>query len=265
MWLSVLLLLFSTPAHATDCQSLTATPVVATFSDVAIGQNVYPVRRSQWKDLREELIECGAHEPARHLRLWIVERNVSAWSLLGGQYTVPLTIGFAIGSRVERNKFRTALTSWDSDDDTVEPDQCPNNPEDADGFEDADGCPEADNDQDGLLDAKDRCPIDPGPASTMGCPDRDSDGLSDEDDECPNDPETVNDYLDSDGCPDERPLESTIEDTDDGSNVHPSRYDNLRTVPTRTPYRVPSSYSKRCPNSKPCGNSCIAYGKTCHK
>ena len=207
MWLSVLPLLFSAPAHATDCQSLTETPVVATFSDVAIGQNVYPVRRSQWKDLREELIECGAHEPARHLRLWIVERNVSAWSLLGGQYTVPATIGFAIGSRVERNKFRTALTSWDSDDDTVEPDQCSGDPEDFDNFEDVDGCPDPDNDKDGIVDASDVCPNDSedfdGYEDIDGCPelDNDGDGIIDTSDKCPMEKEDFDNWFDGDGCP----------------------------------------------------------------
>jgi outer membrane protein OmpA-like peptidoglycan-associated protein len=51
-------------------------------------------------------------------------------------------------------------------------DKCPNEPEDVDGFQDDDGCPELDNDQDGVLDASDTCPNEPGPASNDGCPPR---------------------------------------------------------------------------------------------
>jgi outer membrane protein OmpA-like peptidoglycan-associated protein len=57
-------------------------------------------------------------------------------------------------------------------------DECPNEPEDKDGFEDADGCPDLDNDKD---------------------------GIPDKDDKCPNEPETFNGYQDADGCPDTLP------------------------------------------------------------
>jgi OOP family OmpA-OmpF porin len=53
--------------------------------------------------------------------------------------------------------------------------QCPNDPEDKDGFQDKDGCPDPDNDKDGIPDVVDKCP---------------------------NDPETFNGYQDEDGCPD---------------------------------------------------------------
>ncbi len=36
-------------------------------------------------------------------------------------------------------------------------DRCPNEPEDAEGFEDQDGCPDPDNDGDGLPDVQDTC------------------------------------------------------------------------------------------------------------
>jgi len=48
-------------------------------------------------------------------------------------------------------------------------DECPDEPEDHDGFEDADGCPDPDNDRDGILDIDDKCPNDPGPPPS-GCP-----------------------------------------------------------------------------------------------
>jgi OOP family OmpA-OmpF porin len=65
-------------------------------------------------------------------------------------------------------------------------DACANEPEDKDGFEDDDGCPEPDNDKDGILDAVDACPNDPGPPETRGCPDKDGDGIPDKEDKCPN-------------------------------------------------------------------------------
>jgi OmpA-OmpF porin, OOP family len=57
--------------------------------------------------------------------------------------------------------------------------------EDKDNFQDEDGCPDVDNDKDGLLDTVDKCPNDPGPPSTNGCPDRDGDGFADIVDSCP--------------------------------------------------------------------------------
>ncbi|MFC1482434.1 OmpA family protein, partial [Myxococcota bacterium] len=72
------------------------------------------------------------------------------------------------------------MASTDADGDGIDDarDQCPNQPEDRDGFEDADGCPDPDNDQDRIPDVSDKCP---------------------------NHPETYNGYEDGDGCPD-RPL-----------------------------------------------------------
>lgn len=68
----------------------------------------------------------------------------------------------------------------DRDDDGVADaeDECPQDPEDRDGFADHDGCPEWDND---------------------------GDGVPDTGDVCPNEAETFNSYYDADGCPDEVP------------------------------------------------------------
>jgi parallel beta-helix repeat protein len=65
----------------------------------------------------------------------------------------------------------------DSDNDGIPDkyDQCPNEPEDYDGFQDEDGCPDLDNDKDGIPDIRDKCP---------------------------NTPEDIDGYLDDDGCPD---------------------------------------------------------------
>ena len=68
-------------------------------------------------------------------------------------------------------------TLKDSDNDGIPDayDQCPNEPEDYDGFQDEDGCPDPDNDKDGIPDIQDKCP---------------------------NTPEDIDGVLDEDGCPD---------------------------------------------------------------
>jgi OmpA-OmpF porin, OOP family len=105
--------------------------------------------------------------------------------------------------------------STDRDGDGIpdEVDQCPDVPEDKDGFQDEDGCPDYDNDNDGIPDLQDQCPSEPedkdGFQDMDGCPDfdNDKDGIADSVDKCPNNPETVNGYKDDDGCPDEKPVE----------------------------------------------------------
>jgi outer membrane protein OmpA-like peptidoglycan-associated protein len=102
-------------------------------------------------------------------------------------------------------------------------DQCPNEPEDFDGFQDEDGCPDLDNDGDGILDTDDGCPNDAedidGFQDEDGCPDpdNDGDGILDVDDQCPNEPGT----LENNGCP---------EPDRDGDGV-PDRVDNCPDEP----------------------------------
>lgn len=90
-------------------------------------------------------------------------------------------------------------------------DRCPNLAEDRDGFEDSDGCPELDNDRDGVPDTQDRCPNEPEPRDQYfdgdGCPnnDVDGDGIPNDKDACPNAAETKNGFQDEDGCPDTAP------------------------------------------------------------
>ncbi len=88
-------------------------------------------------------------------------------------------------------------------------DECPDDPEDHDGFEDEDGCPEdQDSDGDGIPDSRDACVLEPedadGYLDTDGCPepDNDLDGILDEADRCANDPEDPDGFQDTDGCPD---------------------------------------------------------------
>jgi large repetitive protein len=105
---------------------------------------------------------------------------------------------------------RSAVGGLDSDNDGIPDavDQCPNEPEDRDGFEDDDGCPDPDNDRDGIPDSIDRCPNEPedrdGFEDDDGCPelDNDHDGIPDTQDKCPNEPEDRDGFEDDDGCPD---------------------------------------------------------------
>jgi outer membrane protein OmpA-like peptidoglycan-associated protein len=94
----------------------------------------------------------------------------------------------------------------DSDGDGIlnDDDQCPDDPEDIDGFQDEDGCPDPDNDADGVLDVNDGAPMDPedidGFQDEDGVPDpdNDGDGILDVNDRCPNEPGTA----ENEGCPD---------------------------------------------------------------
>ena len=109
----------------------------------------------------------------------------------------------------------------DSDGDGIPDarDQCPNQPEDKDGFQDDDGCPDPDNDGDGIPDAQDKCPNQPedrdGFQDDDGCPDpdNDGDGIPDAQDRCPNQPETINGFQDDDGCPDTADATTAAEET----------------------------------------------------
>ena len=87
-------------------------------------------------------------------------------------------------------------------------DRCPLDPEDRDGFEDGDGCPDLDNDGDTIFDAEDQCDDAMEDfdhfADEDGCPDDDNDRdqILDRDDLCPNDAEDRDGHQDEDGCPD---------------------------------------------------------------
>ena len=109
----------------------------------------------------------------------------------------------------------------DNDGDGIpdDKDQCPNEPEDKDGWKDEDGCPEDDDDPDGdgILGAADKCPTVPGVAAHEGCPvpDSDGDGIPDDRDQCPNEPEDKDGFQDQDGCPDPDNDKDGILDKDD--------------------------------------------------
>lgn len=104
--------------------------------------------------------------------------------------------------------YQRYMSDRDGDGIYDEDDDCPDKPEDFDGFQDEDGCPELDNDRDGILDVKDKCPLEPedmdGFEDEDGCPDPDNDrdGIPDVKDECPLEPEDLDGFEDEDGCPD---------------------------------------------------------------
>ncbi len=108
--------------------------------------------------------------------------------------TLEADFGFGIEFHAGEHHARPTLAAVmvaDRDNDGIpdDKDQCPDRPEDKDGFEDADGCPDIDNDADRVLDIADRCP---------------------------NVPETYNGFEDEDGCPDTVPadvdaLKGTVE------------------------------------------------------
>ncbi len=107
--------------------------------------------------------------------------------------------------------FEPSIGDRDGDGYKDDQDQCPDEPEDFDGFQDGDGCPDPDNDNDGILDVDDRCPNiaedRDGDHDEDGCPeanrdgDRDGDGIPDSRDKCPDDPEDKDGFEDLDGCP----------------------------------------------------------------
>jgi outer membrane protein OmpA-like peptidoglycan-associated protein len=107
--------------------------------------------------------------------------------------------------------FEPSIGDRDGDGIKDDVDQCPDDPEDFDGFKDEDGCPDPDNDNDGIPDKDDRCPNVPedrdGHQDEDGCPetengDRDGDGIPDNVDKCPDEPEDRDGFQDQDGCPD---------------------------------------------------------------
>ncbi|MFV8752369.1 OmpA family protein [Nannocystaceae bacterium ST9] len=135
----------------------------------------------------------------------------------------------------------------DGYDDDV--DDCPESPEDFDGFEDENGCPDEDNDQDKVLDAAELvdgiwsnndqkegvdCRNDPEDIDEFededGCPDpdNDKDGLIDHPekiDQCPNEAEDFDKWEDEDGCPDPDNDQDTFLDGVDGCPNEPEDVD----------------------------------------
>ncbi len=169
-----------------------------------------------------------------------VERN--SYLVLGGGVGIPNIAGGTGGFQTADVRamlgfiFEPSIGDRDGDGLNDDVDQCPDEPEDFDGFADEDGCPDPDNDRDGILDVDDECPMVPedrdGDADEDGCPegnegDRDGDGILDEVDQCPDDPEDRDGFQDEDGCPDPDNDQDGILDTDDLCPNDPEDRDNF--------------------------------------
>jgi len=100
------------------------------------------------------------------------------WQIIGGP-SIGVLAGYGVPTLRGFVGVRYTPTSHDLDGDRVSDseDECPQDPEDRDGIEDADGCPEED-------------------------PDHDKDGVANVHDKCPDAKETINGFEDDDGCPD---------------------------------------------------------------
>lgn len=128
-------------------------------------------------------------------------------------------------------RYQPSYHDSDSDGITDHQDQCPDMPEDEDGFQDQDGCPEEDNDQDGVMDFVDMCPGEQedldGHGDEDGCPedDHDGDGVPDVQDECPDALEDIDEFEDGDGCPEEDNDEDQIPDSSDECQNDPEDLD----------------------------------------
>jgi outer membrane protein OmpA-like peptidoglycan-associated protein len=148
------------------------------------------------------------------------------------------TIGFV---------FEPSIGDRDGDGIPDDQDDCPDDPEDYDGFQDtkADsppgqyGCPDPDNDNDGIPDKQDRCPNNPedrdGDQDADGCPegndgDRDGDGILDSHDKCPDVPEDRDGFEDKDGCPDPDNDKDGIPDEKDQCKNDPEDKDGWQDV-----------------------------------
>lgn len=164
-----------------------------------------------------------------------VERN--SYLFLGGG------VGYMKGYQAANYRgflgfiFEPSIGDRDGDGIKDDVDQCPDDPEDKDGFQDADGCPDPDNDKDGIPDKRDACPNDPetmnGVADEDGCPDgidgdRDKDGIKDSLDKCPDDPEDKDGFQDEDGCPDPDNDQDGIKDVDDKCPMEPEDKDTFQ-------------------------------------
>ena len=165
-------------------------------------------------DVGVELFGEALGGPRNNPVEWLVGVTLHPHPSLGLTFGAGSAVGPGVGAPEGRALFGfgwTPVKVEDTDGDGIKDprDDCPETPEDFDGFEDEDGCPERDNDRDGIRDEDDDCPEIPededGFEDVDGCPDEDNDRdkILDEDDECPDEPENYNGHEDEDGCPDD--------------------------------------------------------------
>ena len=105
------------------------------------------------------------------------------------------------------------VTDRDKDGVPDATDKCPDEP----GPRENSGCPDKDRDKDGVIDRNDKCPDVAGPPERQGCPvaDQDKDGIPDDKDKCPTEAEDKDGFEDADGCPDPDNDKDGIADVND--------------------------------------------------
>jgi outer membrane protein OmpA-like peptidoglycan-associated protein len=116
-------------------------------------------------------------------RIYTKVNPTPEWEIVGGP-SVGIVPGYGIPTFRIFAGVRYRPTNNDRDGDGIpdDEDQCPDVPEDRDGFEDSDGCPESNEEKDD-----------------------DRDGVPNVADLCPDQKETINGIQDEDGCPDGGP------------------------------------------------------------
>ncbi len=168
----------------------------------------------------------------------------------GPSFTVDVGVGRGLADGYGAPAFRGfAIVRY-----ATQREPCAAGPEDYDGYQDGDFCADPDNDNDGIPDTVDQCPNDPedrdgfldygrlprhrqrrrrrarrhrstapnqsedrdGYQDDDGCPDldNDGDGIPDGLDQCPMEPEDRDGYEDQDGCPEPGPERATVTVTD---------------------------------------------------
>jgi OOP family OmpA-OmpF porin len=115
------------------------------------------------------------------------------WEFMGG-------VGLTFGGAPPTPPPPPVVSDRDKDGIPDATDKCPSEP----GPPENGGCPDKDRDKDGVVDRKDKCPDQPGPPERDGCPvaDTDKDGIPDDKDKCPTEAEDKDGFEDEDGCPD---------------------------------------------------------------
>jgi outer membrane protein OmpA-like peptidoglycan-associated protein len=130
------------------------------------------------------------------------------WEFMGG-------LGITLGGTPPAPPPPPAPIVTDRDKDGVPDatDKCPDEP----GPRENSGCPDKDRDKDGVVDRKDKCPDVAGLPELQGCPvaDQDKDGIPDDKDKCPTEAEDKDGFEDADGCPDPDNDKDGIADVND--------------------------------------------------
>ncbi|MCC6622568.1 MAG: OmpA family protein [Deltaproteobacteria bacterium] len=206
--------------------------LASAFGVVPLEDNLDPADLSKTlSDSRTMPIEADL---AFQVRLGPVVLQVGGGMGLTSGIGAPDVRGFASVGYTPVTRDRDGDGILDRDDD------CPDDPEDKDGFQDQDGCPDTDNDQDGVLDVSDGARDATGFGACRdiaedkdlyqdedGCPDpdNDADGIADADDgardatgfgACRDQPEDKDGHQDADGCPEPDNDADGVADTEDG-------------------------------------------------